>query len=83
VSLTQFAPPAAAGFEAAVWGEAGVLPMPPRRDDMLSDLLATAAEELVGSALSGVAHEVDVTFGTHIVDLLAAAQNQIDRPRWT
>ena len=30
VSLTLFAPPAAAGFEAVVWGEAGLLPMPLR-----------------------------------------------------
>ena len=29
-TLSSFAPPAACGFEAAVWGEDGVLPMPPR-----------------------------------------------------
>jgi hypothetical protein len=81
VSLTQFAPPAAAGFEAAVWGEAGILPMPPRPVGALSDLLATAAEELVRAAFSGEAHEVDAAFGARIVELLAAAQAQIDQSR--
>ena len=81
VSLTQFAPPAAAGFEAAVWGEAGILPMPPLLEDELPDLLATAAEELVRAAVSGATHEVDAAFGARIVELLAAAQAQIDQAR--
>jgi predicted dehydrogenase len=77
-SLTLFAPPAAAGFETAVWGDAGVSPMPERPDRSLSDLLAIAAQELVESALRGAPHEVDVTFGARIVELLADAQAQID-----
>ena len=81
VSLTQFAPPAAAGFEATVWGEAGLSPMPPRPEDAVSDLLAIAAEELVASALSGERHEVDITFGTRVVELLADAQAQLDTIR--
>jgi predicted dehydrogenase len=80
-SLTLFAPPAAAGFEAAVWGDAGVSPMPERPDRSLSDLLAIAAQELVESALTGAPHEVDVTFGARIVELLADAQAQIDAAR--
>jgi hypothetical protein len=80
-SLTMFAPPAAAGFEAAVWGEAGVSPMPGRPDGPVSDLLAVAAQELVASAVSGAPHEVDVTFGVRIVELLADAQAQIDAAR--
>ncbi len=76
VSLTQFAPPAAAGFEAAVWGEAGQLLMPLRPEGAPS--FATAAEELVASAASGEPHEVDVVFGTHVVELLADAQAQLD-----
>ena len=78
VSLTQFAPAAAAGFDAAVWGDAGILPLPPRSEDMYPELLATAAEELVAAARSGEAHEVDITLGVRIVELLAAAQAQID-----
>ena len=78
VSLTQFAPPAAAGFEAAVWGEAGQVLMPPRPEGAPSGPLATAAEELVASAAAGTPHEVDVAFGTHVVELLTDAQAQLD-----
>jgi predicted dehydrogenase len=80
-SLTLFAPPAAAGFEAAVWGDVGVSPMPVRPDRSPSDLLAIAAQELVESARSGEPHEVDVAFGARIVELLASAQTQIDAGR--
>ena len=80
-SLTLFAPPAAAGFEAAVWGDAGVSTMPIRPEGSESDQLATAAHELVESALNGAPHEVDVTFGARIVELLASAQAQIDAAR--
>jgi predicted dehydrogenase len=79
--LTLFAPPAAAGFEAAVWGEDGVSPMPARPDRPPSDLLAIAAQELVESALSGAPHESDITFGAQMVELLADAQEQIDAAR--
>ena len=80
VQLTQFAPKAAAGFEATVWGDEGILPMPPRPvDSALSDLLATAAGELVRAAESGQAHELDLAFGTRNVELLAQAQRQLDR----
>jgi predicted dehydrogenase len=80
-SLTLFAPPAAAGYEAAVWGEAGVSPMPVDPERSLSDPLTTAAQELVESARSGVPHEADVTFGARLVELLADAQAQIDAAR--
>jgi predicted dehydrogenase len=78
VSLTLFAPPAAAGFEAAVWGDVGVSTMPAHPDRPRSELLAIAAHELVESARSGAPHEVDVTFGARVVELLADAQAQID-----
>jgi predicted dehydrogenase len=80
-SLTLFAPPAAAGFEAAVWGDVGVSLMPVGRDRPVSDVLAVAAQELVGSALSGAPHEVDLTFGARVVELLAEAQRQLDATR--
>jgi predicted dehydrogenase len=78
VLLTQFAPAAAVGFEAVVWGEHGLLPMPPRPETALAGLLATAAQELVDAALRGASHEIDVSFGTHNVELLASAQAQLD-----
>jgi predicted dehydrogenase len=76
-SLTQFAPPAAEGFEAAVWGEAGLSHMPARPEGSLSGPYATAADELVAAALSGEAHAVDIVFGTQVVELLADAQAQL------
>ncbi len=79
VQLTQFAPPAAVGFEATVWGDKGILPMPPRPEDTaLSDLLATAAAELIRAAESGEAHDLDLAFGARNVELLADAQTQLD-----
>ncbi len=81
-SLTQFAPPEATGFEAAVWGEAGVVPAPPRPDDtQRSGLLAVAAEELVASARSREPHELDLGVGARVVELLADAQEQIEAAR--
>ena len=77
-SITAFAPPAAAGFEAAVWGESGLLQMPPRPEGDASAPYATAVEELVAAAADGSAHELDLAFGTHIVELLADAQAQLD-----
>jgi hypothetical protein len=76
--LSQFAPPAAAGFEVAVWGESGLLHMPPRPDEGFIQPFATAAEDLVASAVSGEPHEVDLAVGTRIVELLADAQAQLD-----
>ena len=80
-SLTVFAPSAAAGFEAALWGDVGVLHMPPRPDRPASELLAIAAEELVEAARTGEPHELDLDFGARIVELLADAQAQIDAAR--
>lgn len=80
-SLTVFAPPPAAGFEATLWGDDGLCPMPPRPEVAAPALLALAAEELVESARSGAPHEVDVAFGAGIVELLADAQAQIDESR--
>ena len=77
-SLTQFAPPAAEGFEAVVWGESGLSHMPPRPEGTLTGPYATAADELVAAATSGQSHPVDVVFGTEIVELIAAAQAQLD-----
>ena len=82
-SLTLFAPPAAAGFEAAAWGDGGVLPMPTEADRPESDLLAVAARELVASARTGEPHPLGVSFGARIVELLADAQAQVDAARDT
>jgi predicted dehydrogenase len=75
--LTQYAPPAAEHFEAVVFGESGLLSLPPRVDETVPDLLAAAAEELCAAVEAGVAHDLDVRFGAHVVDLLVEAERQI------
>lgn len=77
-SLTVLAPPAAQGVEAAVWGEPGVLHMPPRPEGSTTGPFERAARELVAAAASGDPHEVDIGFGTQVVELLADAQGQLD-----
>jgi len=78
-TLSAFAPPAAIGFDAAVWGEHGVLPMPARPEAMAIEAFRTAAQELVASAESGAPHPLDVGFGLHVVELLASAAEQVGR----
>jgi predicted dehydrogenase len=77
VALSQFVPPAAEVYEATLWGEAGLTTMPSRPDGAFGALLARAAEELVACAASGEPHELDLRFGTRVVELLAMAQDQL------
>lgn len=76
VTLTQFAPVAAETYDVTLWGEAGFSTMPPRPVDV-HEPLAVAARELVASATTGRPHEVDVHFGTRVVELVAEAQAQL------
>ena len=76
-TLSAFAPPPATGFEAAVWGERGLFPMPPRPEPAGVEAFRTAAQELVAAAATGEPHPVDVAFGVHVVELLADAAAQI------
>ncbi len=76
-TLSQFAPSDAVGFEAAVWGEAGLSYMPPRPDDVYVDAYCMAADRLVAAA-AGKPHELDIVFGTRVVELIADAQTQLD-----
>lgn len=73
-TLTAFAPVAATGFEAAVWGDEGVLPMPPRPDGAAHLAFRTAVEEL---AAAGASHPLDAAFGARVVELLADAAAQL------
>ncbi|MEO6510916.1 MAG: Gfo/Idh/MocA family oxidoreductase [Nocardioides sp.] len=77
ITLSQFAPPAAAIHETTLWGDAGLTTMPPIPDGAIVALLARAAEELVHSAATGEPHELDLHFGTRVVELLAMAQDQL------
>lgn len=79
-SLSLFAPPEGSNFETGVWGEPGtaILPdsyWPPEESFQL------AVEELVAAAESGESHPVDVAFGTRVVELLAAAEEQLNAAR--
>ena len=78
-TLSLFAPPAAAGFEAAVWGEDGVVAMPPRPDEAVRDAYGVAVAELVECARTGTEHPIGVTFGAHVVEVLADAAGQLGR----
>ena len=83
VVLSQFAPPAAVSFECTLWGDAGLAPMPQRPDDLIVDIYATAASELIESAAGGRRSDADVRLGATITRLLADAQRQIDQARPT
>ena len=77
IALSQFAPPAAAVHETTLWGDAGLTTMPPFPEGDVGPVLARAADELVHSARTGEAHELDLRFGTRVVELLAMAQDQL------
>jgi hypothetical protein len=50
--------------------------MPPRPVSAV-EAFAVAARELVDSATTGRPHEVDVRFGSRVVELIAQAQAQL------
>lgn len=79
-TVTLSAPPAAAGNNLFVWGEAGRSVMPATPDDPV-DALRVAALELVASAESGRPHPCDVRFGRDVVRVLADAQAQLETAR--
>jgi predicted dehydrogenase len=76
VTLTQFGPSAAETYEVTLWGESGFSTMPPRPVSF-GEPLAVAARELIASATTGRPHEVDVRFGTRVVELITQAQAQL------
>ena len=80
-TLSQFAPPAAACFEGAVWGRDGCLRDACSPENSQVEAMRVAAEELAAAARSGQPHEVDVAFGARVVELLADAQAQVDSQR--
>lgn len=79
-SLSLFAPPAGSNFETGIWGQTGTALMPESDTDPV-DSFALAVQELVAAAESGESHPVDVAFGTRVVELLAAAEEQLNAAR--
>ena len=71
-TLTVLAPPAAAGVEFLVWGDAGISILPARESEALA--CASAVDELAELAGSGrTDHPCDLRLGVHVVELMAAA----------
>ena len=79
-SLSLFAPPEGSNFETGVWGESGTAILP-ESDTPFVESYQLAVEELVAAAESGDSHPVDVAFGTHVVELLASAEEQLNAGR--
>ncbi|ADB34951.1 oxidoreductase domain protein [Kribbella flavida DSM 17836] len=77
-SVSLFAPPEGSNFETGVWGETGTALLPAGETSAV-DAFQLAATELVAAAASGESHPVDVAFGTRIVELLASAEEQLER----
>lgn len=79
VTLSQFAPPAAASFDCTLWGAAGLATMPLRPDGKIVQIYEAAASDLVTAARTGGPTRADVRLGATIVRVIADAQAQIDR----
>ncbi|GAB2630848.1 Gfo/Idh/MocA family protein [Kribbella swartbergensis] len=79
-SLALFVPPAGSNFETGIWGESGTAIMPDT-DVPAVESYQVAVQELVAAAESGESHPVDVAFGTRVVELLAAAEEQLNAAR--
>ncbi|MGW2812086.1 Gfo/Idh/MocA family protein [Streptomyces sp. NPDC001415] len=75
--LSFTAPPAAAGVEVSVLGEAGRAVMPGWGGAL--DAFAGAIDALLDAARTGVPHPCDVRFGARVTELLADAEEQLDR----
>jgi len=80
-TLTLGAPPAAAGTQLYVWGEAGRFTAPEPATSA-KEALQAAAAELVAAARSGrPGHSCDAAFGRDVTRVLASAQDQLDARR--
>ncbi|MEU9101538.1 Gfo/Idh/MocA family oxidoreductase [Streptomyces sp. NPDC048361] len=75
--LSFTAPPAAAGVEVALLGEAGAEVMPDWGGAL--DAFGAAIDALLEAARTGVPHPCDARFGARITELLADAEAQLGR----
>ncbi|MBL1082608.1 Gfo/Idh/MocA family oxidoreductase [Streptomyces actinomycinicus] len=76
LTLSLSAPPAAAGADAELRGEAGVAVMPGSADGAVP-ALSRAADALVRAARTGRPHACDAGFGLRITEILAAAESRL------
>ncbi|MFG3283770.1 Gfo/Idh/MocA family protein [Streptomyces sp. NPDC048111] len=77
--LSFTAPPAAAGVEVSLLGEAGHEVMPGWGGAL--DAFASAIDALLEAARTGVPHPCDARFGARVTELLADAEAQLGRGR--
>ncbi|MFD8236674.1 Gfo/Idh/MocA family protein [Streptomyces sp. NPDC059696] len=78
LTLSLTAPPAAAGAAVELRGEAGVAALPDGSDGAVPALMR-AADALLGAARTGRPHACDAAFGLRVTEILAAAQELLDR----
>ena len=76
-TMSLFAPSAAAGRHAMLWGEPGVSTMPQRDGEAAAEAVARAATALRESAGSGRVHAAGLDLGVRIVELLEDAERQL------
>ncbi|MFF9581501.1 Gfo/Idh/MocA family protein [Streptomyces achromogenes] len=80
LTLSLTAPPAAAGAEVELRGEAGVSVMPGSSEGAVA-ALSRAADALVRAARTGRPHPCDAAFGLRVTEILAAAQARLTSAR--
>jgi predicted dehydrogenase len=78
VTLSLTAPPAAAGADVELRGEAGVTLLP-RSAEGAVPALARAADALVTAARSGHAHPCDAAFGLRVTEILTEAETVLGK----
>ncbi|MEU3528203.1 Gfo/Idh/MocA family oxidoreductase [Streptomyces sp. NPDC038707] len=76
LTLSLTAPPAAAGAEVELRGEAGVSVMPGSAQGAVA-ALSRAADALMRSAGTGRPHSCDAAFGLRVTEVLAAAEDRL------
>ncbi|WP_318205242.1 Gfo/Idh/MocA family oxidoreductase [Streptomyces sp. SCL15-4] len=80
LTLSLTAPPAAAGAEVELRGEAGVSVMPGSSQGAVA-ALGRAADALVRAARTGRPHSCDAAFGLRVTEILAAAEDRLTAAR--
>ncbi|MFF5533628.1 Gfo/Idh/MocA family protein [Streptomyces cinerochromogenes] len=76
LTLSLTAPPAAAGADVELRGEAGVTVLPGSSEGAVP-ALTRAADALTHAARTGRPHPCDATFGLRVTEILAAAESRL------
>ncbi|WP_445281570.1 Gfo/Idh/MocA family protein [Streptomyces sp. DSM 118148] len=79
LTLSLSAPPAAAGADLELRGEAGTAVLP-RSSEGAVPALARAADALLAAARTGRPHPCDAAFGLRVTEILASAESRLTDP---